>query len=105
MPRVPAGQPRQRAYRNRAVYRAHGPRLVHDVDPNIVAECVPLWIEAAKRANSRYGDEKQASNKGRDAALYSCDDRLRERGVTWQGDRFRWLSYEKAIRAAAQGAR
>ena len=75
------------------------------IDQGIVRECVPLWKEAAKRANSRYGGEKPGNHKGRSAALYSVDDRLRERGVLFLRDPKLWAAYERAVRMAARGER
>lgn len=86
-----------------AKYRAAFP-VPDGVDPEIVAKCVPLWRECAKRANSRYGGEKPGNNKGRSSALYSPDDVLRKHGIEFLRDPERWGAYEKAVRRAAQGS-
>ncbi len=91
------------SYRNRAIYRHYEPPPQAVTNPAIVRECVPLWREAAKRAHSRYGDGRgRGNNLGCDTRLYSADDKLREHGITFDGDRRTYLSYEKAIRAACQ---
>lgn len=90
------------AYRNRALYRSHGPVPGAEVDPEIVAKCVPLWRKCAKRANSRYGGTKPGNNKGRSAALYSPDDVLREHGIEFLKDPDLYGAYERAVRLAAR---
>lgn len=71
------------------------------IDEQLVAKCVPLWRECAKRANSRYGATKPENNRGRSAALHCPDDVLAAHGITFQRDRKLWAAYEAAIRRAA----
>ena len=93
----------KRAKRNRAVYRHSGIVDTHEIDPEIVAECVPHWKLGAARANSRYGGPKPGgNNKGRNASLYSADDVLKEYGITFDRDPKLWAAYERRIRIAAQ---
>ena len=95
----------QRAYRNRAVYRATDRPETHAIDPKLVAKCVPLWIECAARANSRYGGRAPGNHKGRSAAMHCPDDVLRANGITFGRDRRLWAAYEAAIRRAASRSR
>jgi len=83
-----------------AKHRNSGPPET-SLDPTIIEACVPLWLESAKRANSRYGGEKPGNHKGRSAALYSVDDELARHGVRFADDPQRWLAYEKRIRYEA----
>ena len=89
------------AFRNRAIYRNYDPMAHEGIDRSIIEECVPLWRECAKRANSRYGGAVKGNNKGRASALRCPDDILREHGVTFARDRRLWAAYEKQIRLAA----
>ena len=91
----------RKVYRNRAVYRNADMHPEIATDAELVARCVPLWRECAKRANSRYGGTAPGKSKGRSAALRCPDDVLREHGVTFARDRREWGAYEKAIRLAA----
>ncbi len=94
-----------RPKRRQSIFRHDGVHPTITTDPELVAKCVPLWKEAAKRANSRYGGDKPGNHKGRSAALYSVDDKLREHGITFDRDPVRWAAYEKAVRFAARKGR
>lgn len=88
-------------HRNRHAKHRHAGPAELATGAAIVEACVPLWLECAKRANSRYGGEKPGNHKGRDAALYSVDDRLAEHGITWAKDRREYQNYERAVRTTA----
>lgn len=91
----------QRTFLNRAKYRHREPSPLVQVDERIVRECVPIWLESAKRANSRYGGDQRGNHMGRSAALYSVDDELAKHGITFAADPQLWLAYEKRIRYEA----
>ena len=91
-----------KAFRNRAIYRSVGLPLGEGVDPAIVAERVPRWIECAKGAHARNGGVKPGNDTGRKVALHSPDDVLRSRGVTFDRDPKLWGAYERAVRVEAR---
>lgn len=70
-------------------------------NPTLIAEAVPLWIEARQTITNRR-PRAQADNR-RKAPLPSVDDLLKEhdiRGRTFAELRV-WASYERAIREQA----
>lgn len=90
------------AFRNRALYRTLDHPPADGIDPDIVAECVPLWRACWERA-IRSGEKPGGNQKGRSVPLMSPDETLRFYGITFERDRKLWASYERAIRRAAQG--
>ena len=86
----------------RAPYRNAGVVPLLETDPALVALCVPLWVECAKRANSRHGGTKPGNVNGLAPILDSPDAMLAAHGVLFLRDPELWAAYEAAVRVAAR---